>query len=93
MHKFCVRWIPGKKYIAVKVSLVYLKLKRLSVFGGLNGFYDETILLDSIEIYSPENGDGWRSGANLPQPMYGLRATNIDSRVLLFGKITILKTS
>ena len=53
------------------------------MFGGLNGVYEDTIFLDSSEVYSP--ADGWTNGAILPL-MYGLRATNIDSRVLIFGK-------
>ena len=53
------------------------------VFGGLNGVYEDTIFLDSSEVYSPAGV--WTFGANLPQPMYALRATNIDSRVLIFG--------
>ena len=53
------------------------------VFGGLNGFFDDTIVLDSSEVFS--SAGVWYYGANLPQPMYGLRATNIDSRVLIFG--------
>ena len=53
------------------------------VFGGLNGFFEDTILLDSSEVFS--SAGVWYFGANLPQPMYGLRATNIDSRVLIFG--------
>ena len=40
--------------------------------------------LDSTEIFDPSLGS-WRAGAALPIPMYDLRATNIDNRVLLFG--------
>ena len=45
--------------------------------------------LDSTEIFDPSLGS-WRAGAALPSPVYGLRATNIDSRVLLFGNDILL---
>ena len=40
--------------------------------------------LDSTEIFDPSLGS-WRAGPALPIPIYDLRATNIDNRVLLFG--------
>ena len=51
--------------------------------GKLSGSSDTT---DTTEVFD-SNHDGWViSGAKLPQPMRGLRATNIDDRVLIFGK-------
>merc|ERR1712110_738244 len=53
--------------------------RMLLVSGGADGNY-----LDSTEIFDPSLGS-WRAGAALPSPRMGLRATNIDNRVLLFG--------
>ena len=53
------------------------------VSGGYDG--NDGSYLDSTEIFDPSLGS-WRAGAALPSPVYGLRATNIDNRVLLFGK-------
>ena len=52
----------------------------LIVGGGWTGF----VRLDSTEIFDPRLRS-WRAGATLPRPMFGLRATNIDNRVLFFG--------
>ena len=41
--------------------------------------------LDSSEKYDPILGSWTTTAAKLPQPMGGLRATNIDARVLIFG--------
>ena len=40
--------------------------------------------LDSTEIYDPTT-ENWRLVDKLPMPMSGLKATTIDSRVLVFG--------
>ncbi len=56
----------------------------LLVSGGYDGSY-----LDSTEIFDPSLRS-WRAGAALPSPMSGLRATNIDNRVLLFGNDILL---
>ena len=50
----------------------------------VSGGYDGSVNLDSTEIFDPSLGS-WRAGAALPVPIYDLRATNIDNRVLLFG--------
>ena len=50
------------------------------VFGGSTDTGDT----DSTEIFDPSLGS-WRAGAPLPSVMFGLRATNIDNRILLFG--------
>ena len=54
------------------------------VTGGNKGDFDG---LDSTEIYDPTNINlGWVvAGAKLPRAMLGLKATNIDGRVLIFG--------
>ena len=51
------------------------------VTGGFVGLS----LLDSTEILDIGVGIGWNFGASLPSPRYGLRAANIDDRVLIFG--------
>merc|ERR1712179_734101 len=50
----------------------------------VSGGYDGSYRLDSTEIFNPSLGS-WRAGAALPSPRDGLRAVNIDNRVLLFG--------
>ena len=55
----------------------------LLVTGGLG--LDGSQSLDSTEVYNPSVG-GWAiTGAKLPIPMFGLKAINIDDRVLIFG--------
>ena len=51
------------------------------------GYYSND--LDSTEIFDPSLRS-WRAGAALPSPRSGLRATNIDNRVLLFGNDILL---
>ncbi len=50
----------------------------------VSGGYDGPNLLDSTEIFDPSLRS-WRAKAALPSPREGLKATNIDNRVLLFG--------
>ena len=50
----------------------------------VTGGWDGAEILDSTELYDPSMGS-WSAGAKLPQPMSGLKATNIKDRVLLFG--------
>ena len=45
--------------------------------------------LDSTEIFDPSLRS-WRAGAALPSHIVGLRATNLDNRVLLFGNDILL---
>ena len=52
------------------------------VTGGEKHFLD---FLDTTEIYDTNLRKWAISGAKLPRPMKGLRATNIDGRVLIFG--------
>ena len=52
------------------------------VTGGYTGDSDS---LDSTETFDGEVGSWAISGAKLPRKMSGLRAANIDNRVLIFG--------
>ena len=51
------------------------------VSGGTDGY-----TLDSTELYDPSLGRWAVAGSRLPGARYGLRAANIDDRILLFGK-------
>ena len=55
--------------------------------GGDDGYN----VLDSTEILDLMVGRWVASGAKLPHLMTELRAVNIDDRVLIFGKMTILQ--
>ena len=57
----------------------------LLVTGGFAGSY----FLDSTEVFDPSVGS-WATKAKLPQPLEGLRATNINDRVLIFGIVGII---
>ena len=61
-----------------------IALQMFLVSGGFDGS-----ALVSTEIFDPSIGS-WRAGAALPSPREGLRATNIDNRVLLFGNDILL---
>ena len=52
------------------------------VTGGLDG----PTYLDSTELYDPSLGSWIVAGARLPSPRSGLRAANIDDRILVCGK-------
>ena len=49
--------------------------------GGYGSDY-----LDSTELYDSVSGTWTTAGAKLPSPSYELRATNINNKVLIFGK-------
>ena len=56
----------------------------------VTGGYDEHInYLDTTELLRP--GSGWQeiSSARLPRPMYGVRLSTVDNRVLLFGELNV----
>ena len=55
----------------------------------VSGGYDGSDSLYSTEIFDPSLRS-WRAGVALPSPVWGLRAQNIDNRVLLFGNDIIL---
>ena len=59
------------------------------VTGGYTGDADS---LDSTETFDGEVGSWAISGAKLPRKMSGLRAANIDNRVLIFGDYIIFIT-
>ena len=57
------------------------------VTGGEKSSYD---YIDTTEVYD-SNLDSWvTSEAKLPRPWYGLKATTIDGRVLIFGNCQVL---
>ena len=60
--------------------------QKLIVIGG-------SWTLDSTETFDSDLGNWVTSGAKMPRPMDGLRAANIDGRVLIFGKLIILHFS
>ena len=49
--------------------------------GGLR----DDLILDSTELYDPNLGSWVVAEARLPTPGYGLRAANINDRILIFG--------
>ena len=61
--------------------------------GGATGNSSISVNLDTSEVYDSDLGSWVTSGAKLPQPMSGLRATNIDGRVLIFGNISLYYTT
>ena len=65
--------------IIIFAVFAVLLLQIFLVSGGYTIVY-----LDSSEIFDPDLRI-WRAGAALPSPMTGLRATNIDDRVLILG--------
>ena len=44
-------------------------------------------IIDNTEVYDSDMGSWVISGAKLPQSMNGVKATNIDGRVVIFGNI------
>jgi len=58
------------------------------VTGGHTG----SVYLDSTETLATDASSWVTSTAKLPRPMDGLRAANIDDRVLIFGNKTLLFT-
>ena len=55
------------------------------VTGGYAGGYDGNDYIDNTETLDTDASSWVTSGAKLPQPMSGLRAANINDRVLIFG--------
>ena len=51
----------------------------------MGGYRDVGVYLDSVEYLHPEDGSWQTAAATLPTPADGLRATNIDDRILIFG--------
>ena len=50
------------------------------------------VYIDNTEVYDSDLGIWAISGAKLPRPMYGLKATNIDGRVMIFGNCILVIT-
>ena len=52
----------------------------------VTGGYDGGNYLDTTELLRP--GSEWQviSSARLSRPMYGVRVTTVDNRVILFGE-------
>ena len=76
----CKGW--WTRYTALLAMHYYIIIQVFLVTGGTNDIGDN---LNSTEVYDPRVGS-WATGAKLLRPMYGFRATNIDGRVLFFGK-------
>ena len=57
------------------------------------GGWDGDDRLDSSETFDPLVGSWVTSGAKLPRTMNGLRAANINGRVLIFGNDSTHSTS
>ena len=53
------------------------------------GYQSDGGYIDTSEVYDSDLGSWVISGAKLPQPMSGLRATNIDGQVLIFGNCIV----
>ena len=49
--------------------------------------------LDTTETLDTGASSWVTSGSKLPRPMQGLRAVNIDDRVLIFGNYTLFNIS
>ena len=58
----------------------------LQVFLVTGGSGDSYVGLDSTEVYDPSVGSWTVTGARLPRTMFGLTATNIEDRILIFGE-------
>ena len=82
----CTSYMSAGKRVSqsLQIICIYLKLYRLQMLLVSGGYDESDIWLDSTEIFDPSLKN-WRAGATLPSPVYGLRAANIDKRVLLFG--------
>ena len=78
--KISISWAPveAKKKI---LNFIQFCCQMFLVTGG----WDGAEILDSTELFDPSLGT-WTMGAKLPQPMSGMKAANINNRVLIFGK-------
>ena len=54
----------------------------------VTGGWSTTDRLDTTEMFRPDSDTEWQviSSARLSRPMYGVRVTTVDNRVLLFGE-------
>ena len=65
--------------------ILFILLQVLLVTGGT--YYDDGYnYLDSTEVLRP--GSDWQeiTSARLPRPMYDLRVSTVNNRILLFGE-------
>ena len=51
------------------------------------------VYIDNTEVYDSDLGIWVTSEAKLPRPWYGLKATTIDGRVMIFGNCILVITS
>ena len=79
--------ITAKIYDYLDINLLFYVLQILLVTGGnREPGAGSNYLIDSTEIYNTLLMGSWTiAQAALPRPMNGLRATNIDGMVLIFG--------
>ena len=68
-----------KRFLSIIHNLL---IKMFLVTGGKGGSGS----LDSTEVYDPSVGSWVVTEAKLPKPRNGLKALNIDDRVLIFGR-------
>ena len=63
--------------------ILFILPQVLLVTGGHDG---DSNKLDSTEVLRP--GSGWQeiTSARLPRPMFGVRVSTVQNRVLLFGE-------
>ena len=61
----------------------FIRKISLQVFMVTGGYGSDN--LDTTETLDTDKSSWVASGAKLPRPMSGLRAANIDGRVLIFG--------
>ena len=74
-----------KRFLSIIHNLL---IKMFLVTGGKGGSGS----LDSTEVYDPSVGSWVMTEAKLPRPRNGLRALNIDDRVLIFGRFLSVLT-
>ena len=59
----------------------------------MTGGYDGSDYLDSTELYDSVAGTWTTAAAKLPSPYIALMATNINNKVLIFGKKHFIRNS
>ena len=80
-----------KKYFYYFLELnLQFNLQFLYEVFMVTGGYASSSALDSNEMFDRDLGSWTTSGAKLPRPMRGLRAANIDDRVIIFGNYSLL---
>ena len=87
LHQILIRRGGGETdnmMTGININIMYIPPQVLLVTGGSNG-----VDIDTTEIYRPGSDTEWQviSSARLPRPMWGVRVTTLDSRVILFGEL------